>query len=88
VKPIARKPHKQEWSRVTDSTAVAQDSDRLRNEQEAAWWLGLSVGTMRRRRLLREPPAWVKLGGRVLYRESDLRAFVEANVVSVTGGRE
>ena len=53
----------------------------LFNEREAARRLGLSVGTMRRRRLFRAPPAWVKLGGRVLYRKSDLDAFVEAHVV-------
>jgi hypothetical protein len=53
----------------------------LLNEREAARWLGLSVATMRRRRLLRQPPAWVKLGARVLYRKQDLEFFVTANVV-------
>jgi len=56
----------------------------LRNEHEAARRLGLSVATMRRRRLLKLPPRWAKLGGRVLYREVDLDAFVEANLVPVT----
>ena len=53
----------------------------LLNEREAARWLGLSVATMRRRRLLRQPPAWVKLGARVLYRKQDLESFVNANVI-------
>lgn len=55
----------------------------LFDEREAARRLGLSVATMRRRRLLRQPPAWVKLGGRVLYRSVELTAFVEANIVEV-----
>jgi predicted DNA-binding transcriptional regulator AlpA len=53
----------------------------LLNEREAARRLGLSVATMRRRRLLRHPPAWVKLGARVLYQSEELAAFVDANVV-------
>jgi hypothetical protein len=53
----------------------------LLDEHEAARRLGLSVATMRRRRLLRQPPVWAKLGGRVLYRAADLDAFVEASVV-------
>jgi hypothetical protein len=65
----------------------------LFDEREAARRLGLSVATMRRRRLLRRPPAWVKLGGRVLYRALELDAFVEANVVQLgpserRGGRQ
>jgi hypothetical protein len=59
----------------------------LFDEREAARRLGLSVATMRRRRLLRQPPAWVKLGGRVLYRSLELDAFVEANVVQLSDGR-
>jgi predicted DNA-binding transcriptional regulator AlpA len=54
---------------------------RLLNEREAASLLGLSVATLRRRRLLRHPPAWAKLGARVLYKESELIAFIEANMV-------
>ena len=58
-----------------------QYETRLLDENEAARRLGLSVATMRRRRLFRLPPVWVTLGGRVLYRPLDLDAFVEANVV-------
>jgi len=39
----------------------------LFSEHEAAQQLGLSVATLRRRRLFRQPPVWVKLGARVLY---------------------
>ena len=59
------------------------DSARLLNEHEAAKRLGLSVATMRRRRLLKQPPAWVKIGGRVLYRPDVLDAFIEASTVAM-----
>lgn len=55
--------------------------ERLIPEREAAIRLGLSVSTLRRRRLFRQPPTFVKLGSRCLYRISDLEAFVQANVV-------
>jgi hypothetical protein len=54
---------------------------QLCDEREAARRLGLSVATLRRRRLNQQPPIWVKLGGRVLYRKQDLESFIEANVV-------
>ena len=53
----------------------------LLNDRQAARRLGLSVATLRRWRLFRQAPAWVKLGGRVLYRSEDLDAFVSANLV-------
>jgi hypothetical protein len=53
----------------------------LFNERVAARFLGLSVSTMRRRRLLRQQPAWVKLGARVLYKKKDLESFIDASVV-------
>lgn len=57
----------------------------LLNEREAAQWLGISVGTMRRRRLHRQQPTWVKIGARVLYRHQDLESFINANVIHVPG---
>ncbi len=61
--------------------------EMLLDEKEAARRLGLSVATMRRRRLLRQPPVWVKLGGRVLYRQQDLDAYIESCVVHLPEGR-
>lgn len=57
----------------------------LINEKQAAKRLGLSVATLRRRRLLRQPPPFVKLGNRVLYRAEDLTAFIAANIVRPSG---
>ena len=61
--------------------------ETLLDEKEAARRLGLSVASMRRRRLLRQPPVWVKLGGRVLYRPRDLDAYVESCVVRLQESR-
>lgn len=63
-------------------------STELLNEREAARRLGLSVATLRRRRLNLKPPVWVKLGGRVLYRGQDLESFIEANVVRLPEGTQ
>jgi predicted DNA-binding transcriptional regulator AlpA len=57
------------------------ESGELLNEREAARRLGLSVATLRRRRLNRQPPAWVKLGSRVLYRVQDLESFIQAHLI-------
>lgn len=65
---------------------VSQAFEPLLSERDAAQWLGLSVATMRRRRLLRQPPAWVKLGARVLYRKQDLESFINANVIHLPNG--
>lgn len=53
----------------------------LCSEREAAELLHLSVATLRRRRRLRQPPVWTKLGARVFYRRRDLESFIESNVV-------
>ena len=63
-------------------------SSELCNEREAAHRLGLSVATLRRRRRHRQPPVWVRLGSRILYRKQDLETFVEANIVRLTESNE
>jgi predicted DNA-binding transcriptional regulator AlpA len=61
----------------------------LCDEREAARRLGLSVATLRRRRRLQQPPSWVKLGSRVLYRKQDIESFIDANLVPLpANGRE
>lgn len=62
-----------------------EQSSNLLNEHEAAQRLGLSVATLRRRRLLRQPPTYIKISARVLYRAEDLTGFVEANAVRPAG---
>ena len=63
--------------------ACMNTDTELFDEREAARRLGLSVATIRRRRLLRQPPAWIKLGGRVFYRARELDAFVDANLTQL-----
>jgi hypothetical protein len=65
----------------SNDPVLGKSSPDLCNERDAASRIGLSVATLRRRRRLRQPPAWVKLGSRVLYRKSDLDSFIEANLV-------
>jgi hypothetical protein len=62
---------------------IYREGTVLIEERDAARFLGLSVFTLRRRRLLRQPPNWVKLGARVLYKKKDLESLIDASVVHV-----
>jgi excisionase family DNA binding protein len=56
--------------------------DHLLNEQEAAAYLGCSVGLLRKWRLFRQGPAYVRLGGRLVrYERSALDAYINAAIV-------
>lgn len=57
----------------------------LLKEQQAAEVLGCSVALLRKHRLFRKGPAFVKIGRLVRYRSEDLDAFIEANLT--TNGR-
>ena len=48
----------------------------LLNEHQVAKQLNLSVATIRRWRLLRQGPKWLKLGSAVRYRPDDLQAYL------------
>lgn len=48
------------------------------NEEEAARILGFSLPTMRKRRWLREPPAYLKIGRLVRYKVADLEDFLNS----------
>jgi predicted DNA-binding transcriptional regulator AlpA len=52
--------------------------DRLLNEKEVAELLGISTSTIRRRRLLGQPPKATKIGGAVRYRPADIYEFLNA----------
>ena len=45
--------------------------------------VGFTVQTLRKRRYLRKPPQFLKVGRNVRYRREDLRAFLEGCVVPV-----
>jgi predicted DNA-binding transcriptional regulator AlpA len=57
------------------------------DEREAAGFLGCSVALMRKWRLFREGPSYVKMGRLVRYRQEDLTAFLDSHRVETGGGR-
>ena len=57
--------------------------ETLLNEHDVAHMTGLSVASVRRWRLLREGPKYLKIGAAVRYRTEDVRVWLEARP---TGG--
>jgi len=55
--------------------------------QQAAKTLGLSGSLLNRMRAEGRGPRFVRLGGRVFYRQADLDAYIEAGVVETTDSR-
>jgi len=56
------------------------DRDAMITERAAAAYLGVSVAALRRWRRLGRPPAWARLGDKLVrYRVADLERFVAAN---------
>lgn len=70
-------------AKKTDTQQHPVELNPLLNEHEAAKYLGMSVMTMRDWRNKSRGPVYVKLGTAVRYRASDLKAFVEGNLVEV-----
>ena len=52
--------------------------EALLTEQEVAKLLKVSVATIRRRRLFRQPPEYLKLGASVRYRREAIQRLIEA----------
>lgn len=63
----------------------ANSAEALMNEHEVALRAGVSVGTLKRRRLLKLPPAFVKLGASVRYKPSEVTAWINACVAQPEG---
>jgi predicted DNA-binding transcriptional regulator AlpA len=63
---------------------VSPELETLLNEYEVARLTGLSVASIRRRRLLRQPPQFLKLGASVRYRPSAIRDWLESQEVLTT----
>lgn len=59
-----------------DTKSTQQREIKLLNEQQVAELLGVSVGTLRRRRVQGQPPAFLKIGHLVKYRPESIEAFV------------
>jgi hypothetical protein len=57
------------------------------DEKATANYIGLSVGTLRKRRRLGLPPTFIKIGRRVIYARADAdRLLAEQRVVPVGSG--
>jgi predicted DNA-binding transcriptional regulator AlpA len=52
--------------------------ESLLNEREVARITGLSVATIRRRRLFKMPPKYLKISSAVRYRPEDIAAWLES----------
>ena len=59
--------------------------DRLLTIDEAAELLRQPVATLRYHRHLRVGPKSAKIGRRIVYRESDVRAFIDAQFAETSG---
>ena len=51
-------------------------NERYLTDKEAPQIVPLSTAALRKRRLLGLPPVFVRLGRKIVYRESDLLAFI------------
>ncbi len=58
--------------------------ENLLNEHEVARITGLSVATIRRRRLFKMPPKYLKISSAVRYRREDIAEWLES---CPTGGQ-
>jgi len=56
---------------------VSHALEQLLTEHEVAKILRVSVATIRRRRLLNQPPVWIKIGSSVRYSPRSISAFLE-----------
>jgi len=52
--------------------------EQLLTEHEVAKILRVSVATIRRRRLLKQPPTWIKIGASVRYTPYSISAFLKS----------
>ena len=55
------------------------------NQQEAALYLGISPGLLKKKRLNGEGPSYCRVGKRVVYLQGDLDAFLEQHRITTTG---
>lgn len=62
-----------------------QNDDPLLSVAEALKYLRLSSSTLARMRRDKIGPVYVKLGNRVLYRKSELDAYINSNIAVTEG---
>jgi hypothetical protein len=52
--------------------------EQLLTEHDVAKILRVSVATIRRRRLLKQPPIWIKIGANVRYTPQSISTFLKS----------
>jgi len=57
------------------------------NEKATAAYMGVSCATLRKRRLLGQPPPFIRIGRKVVYRRSDIDQFLTERVVEPKAAR-
>lgn len=60
------------------NTSHNNPPEALLTEHEVAQLLKVSVATMRRRRLFRQPPEYLKIGASVRYRRAAIQRLIES----------
>lgn len=60
---------------------MSTELDPILTEAEAAEYLRLTPKALQKRRWAKRPPLYVKIDGTVRYRASDLRDYLENNLV-------
>jgi predicted DNA-binding transcriptional regulator AlpA len=67
---------------ATPNTSI----EPLLTEKEVAKLLNVSVATIRRRRLARQPPEWIKLNASIRYRPETVRRFIAEQERNLAAG--
>lgn len=55
------------------------------NQKQAAKYLGISTGLLKKKRLNGEGPIYYRIGKRLIYRKDDLDTFLDSTRVETTG---
>jgi len=63
---------------------MSDTDDRILDAQEAARFIGVAVATLAKMRCVGGSPAFIKAGRKVVYRRSDLIAWLDARRVRNT----
>jgi predicted DNA-binding transcriptional regulator AlpA len=69
-----------------ETVSHGRELEQLLTEKDVAEILRVSVATIRRRRLLKQLPVWIKIGAAVRYKPEDIAAWLESRPCG--GGRQ
>ena len=74
---------------INSKDALSADLKHLRllTDVEVSAVTGLAIQTLRKRRLRKVGPPWLKIGSAVRYRLSDVEAYLDANRIDPEANR-